>query len=88
MQRQLALILAASIVAICGWGQPRPAEAAPADDIGVLKVQGNVYMLVAADWNIAAQVGDDGILVVDTGTGAYAAKVAAALRKLSDKPVS
>ena len=53
----------------------------------MLKVQGNVYMLVGAGGNIAAQVSDDGILVVDTGAGAEASKVAAALRKLSDKPV-
>ena len=50
------------------------------DDIGVLKVQGNVYMLVTATGNIAAQEGDDGILVVNTGTEAFAPQVAAALK--------
>jgi glyoxylase-like metal-dependent hydrolase (beta-lactamase superfamily II) len=44
-------------------------------------------MLVTAAGNIAAQVGDDGILVVDTGTAALAPQVAAALKKLSDKPI-
>jgi cyclase len=58
------------------------------DEIGVLKVQGNVYLLVGAGGNIAAQVGSDGILVVDTGTEAMAQKTAAELRKLSPKPVS
>ncbi len=51
-------------------------------------MQGNVYMLVSGAGNIAAQVGDDGILVVNTGTEAMAPKMAAALRKLSDKPMS
>jgi cyclase len=87
MQRQLALTL--SVVAAAGvWGQPRQETAPPADEVGVLKVQGNVYMLVAAGRNIAAQVGDDGILLADTATEALAAKVSAALRKLSDRPVS
>ena len=53
----------------------------------MLKVQGNVYMLVGAGGNIAAQVSDDGILVVDTGLEAMAPNVADALAKLSDKPI-
>ena len=79
MQRQLALIAAAA--AVSAWSQP-------AGDVGVLKVQGNVYMLVAGGHNIAAQVGPDGILVVDTATEPEAPLVAAALKKLSDKPIS
>ena len=83
MQRKPALILIAALTAACGYCQPVP----PSDEIGILKVQGNVYMLVSASGNIAAQVGDDGILVVNTGTEAMAPKVAAALRTLSDKPI-
>jgi glyoxylase-like metal-dependent hydrolase (beta-lactamase superfamily II) len=59
-----------------------------AGGIGVLKVQGNLYMLVGAGANVAAQVGNDGILVVDPGTGAMAKETAAALRGLSPKPIS
>jgi glyoxylase-like metal-dependent hydrolase (beta-lactamase superfamily II) len=77
MQRKLALTV---VAAACAWGQP-------AADVGVVKVQGNVYMLVAGGRNIAAQIGDDGILVADTATEAAAPGVAAALKKLSDKPV-
>jgi len=83
MQREPALILLAVLAAACGYSQ----TSAPTDEIGILKVQGNVYMLAGANGNIAAQVGDDGILVVDTGTEAMAPKVAAALRTLSDKPI-
>jgi cyclase len=86
MQREFALTLTAAILAACAWAQP--VGAGPAAEIGVLKVQGNVYMVVAGDQNIAAQVGDDGVLVVDTASEALAPKVAAELRKLSDKPIS
>ena len=79
MQRKLALTLTAAFAA-CAWSQP-------AGEVGVLKVQGNVYMLVAGGRNIAAQVGDDGILLVDTATEALAPGVAAVLKKLSAKPV-
>jgi glyoxylase-like metal-dependent hydrolase (beta-lactamase superfamily II) len=85
MQRQPALILIAAFTAACAWCQTSASPAA--EDIGILKVQGNVYMLVGATGNIAAQVGDDGIVVVDTGTEAMAPKIAAALRTLSDKPI-
>jgi len=87
MQRQLALTLAVAAGAVWAWSQTAPAAAPASDDIGVLKVQGNVYVLVGAGGNIAAQIGDDGILLVDTGTGAAAPKVAAALKKLSGNPV-
>jgi cyclase len=80
MQRKLALTLAAALATVCGWGQA-------AGEAGVLKVQGNVYMVVAGGRNIAAQVGDDGILVVDTATDVSAPAVAAALKKLSEKPI-
>jgi cyclase len=83
MQRESALIVLAAFAAACGYCQP----STPADDIGVLKVQGNVYMLVTPAGNIAAQVGDDGILVVNTGTEAMAPQLYGALRKLAEKPI-
>src|SRR5207249_7487355 len=50
-------------------------------------VQGNVYLLVGAGGNIAVQIGDEGVLVVDTGLAQHADNVLAAIRKLSDKPI-
>ena len=62
--------------------------AAPAaSDVELLKVQGNVYLITGAGGNIAVQIGDQGVLVVDTGLEAMSAKVLAAIRKLSDKPI-
>jgi cyclase len=79
MQRNRTLIVIAALTAAAAYGQT--------SDIGILKVQGNVYMLVGPTGNIAAQVGDDGIVVVNTGTEAIAPRIAAALKTLSDKPV-
>ena len=56
-------------------------------EVHVLPVQRNVYMLHSAAGNVAAQVADDGVLLVDTGHGAAAPKVLAALRTITDKPV-
>ena len=56
-------------------------------EIHVLKAQGNVYMLLGAGANVAVQIADEGVLVVDTGTTAMSDKLLAGIRKLSDKPI-
>src|SRR2546428_13419709 len=57
-------------------------------EIHAWAVQGNVHLLIGAGGNIAVQVGENGALVVDTGTGKLADKVVAAIKKLvGDKPI-
>ncbi|HEX4596043.1 MAG TPA: MBL fold metallo-hydrolase, partial [Bryobacteraceae bacterium] len=77
-----------------GWTAPaqehisRAQNPIPNDgEVHVLPVQGNVYMLAGAGGNITVQIGDLGVIVVDTGTAAMADKVIAAIRKLSNKPI-
>jgi cyclase len=55
----------------------------------VTKVSGNIYMLEGAGGNIAASVGEDGIVIVDDEFAPLAEKIAAALKNLNitDKPV-
>jgi cyclase len=69
---------------------PRPRPAAPdsaSGDIKTFHVQGNVYMLVGAGANVAVQIGDEGVVVVDPGNGASRDKVLAAIRQLSTKTI-
>ena len=63
----------------------QPGSSAPA--VGILHVQRNVHMLVVNGMNIAVQVGDDGVLLVDAATAAVAPQVIAAIRTLSTKPI-
>ncbi|HKN83801.1 MAG TPA: MBL fold metallo-hydrolase [Pyrinomonadaceae bacterium] len=56
-------------------------------EIKVTKVAGTVYMLQGAGGNIAASIGEDGIVVVDDQFAPLAAKIEAALRGVTDKPV-
>ena len=49
----------------------------------MLPVQGNVYMLVADGVNLAASVGPDGVLLVNSGAAAMTDKVQAALAQLA-----
>ena len=57
------------------------------DTIQVTHVQGKVYMLSGAGANITAQIGDEGVLLIDTGATGLSDKVMAALRQLTDKPI-
>src|SRR4029453_4508467 len=73
-------------VAFSLWSGPAAAQQNQGD-IQPFHVQGNLHMLVGAGANIAVQVGDDGVLVVDTGIAATSEKVIAALRRLSVGPI-
>lgn len=65
-------------------------------EVQIYKLVSNLYMLQFVSvsggrgmfgGNVVASVGDDGIVLVDTGYAAMAPKLAAALKALSDKPV-
>jgi len=57
--------------------------------IKVTKISGNIYMLEGQGGNIAASVGEDGIVIVDDEFAPLAEKIQAALKNLgvTDKPV-
>lgn len=63
--------------------------AASAQDRGVevLPVQGSVYMLASESGNIAVSIGDEGVLIVDTGLAAISNTLIAAVQRLSNKPI-
>lgn len=55
---------------------------ASAQDIRVLPVRGNVYMLAGDGANITVSVGGDGALLVDTGSGKNSDRVVATVQQL------
>jgi len=59
-----------------------PQRLAPGE-VKAVHVQGNVHMIVGAGANIVVQVGEDGVLVVDTGAAGATDKVLAAIRELA-----
>jgi len=56
-------------------------------ELHLLPVQGNVSMLVGDGANIAVQVGEQGILLADTGFAQLSDKLIATVSKLSNKPI-
>jgi cyclase len=55
--------------------------------IEISKVAGNVYLLTGEGGNIAADIGDGGIVLVDDQYAPLAAKIQAALKEITDKPI-
>jgi len=84
------------IAAMAGMALFHGAAAVAAQDqdfskvqIKATKVSGNIYMLEGAGGNIAASIGEDGIVIVDDQYAPLAEKIQAALKNLgiTDKPV-
>jgi cyclase len=75
------------ILALTLFGSQTLPPSATGVEIQTIHVQGNVYMLAGAGANVTVQVGNEGLLVVDTQSEQLAPKIVAAIRKLSDKPI-
>jgi cyclase len=88
----LALTVAAcSVVVAAQQQQLRTAKQMPFPrnpdwsklEVETLPVQGKVHLLAGAGGNIAVQIGDGGVLLVDSGYEQMSSKVTAAIRKLA-----
>src|SRR5262245_2502698 len=95
MQRQISWWWSLAIISVIGAlsTMDETAVAQQGDfskvEIKVTKVSGNIYMLVGAGGNIAASVGEDGIIIVDDQFAPLSEKIQSALKNLriTDKPV-
>jgi glyoxylase-like metal-dependent hydrolase (beta-lactamase superfamily II) len=83
--RALVPVAIATILGSVAAAQQNPAAS---EALEVLKVQGNVYVVVGAGGNVVVQVGEEGVLVVDTGLEPSAGKVLETIKKLAgEKPI-
>ena len=82
---------AAVVAALAAWiaasAAVPAAQRADPNELRVLPVRGNIYMIAGAGANITAQIGPDGVLLVDSGSAAKSEQVIAAIRKLTDRPI-
>ena len=79
--------VSAGLLLLSGLAALAAAQPAANAELDVLPVQGNIYMIAGAGGNITVQVGEMGVLVVDTGLASMSDQVIAAIRKLSNKPL-
>jgi glyoxylase-like metal-dependent hydrolase (beta-lactamase superfamily II) len=69
--------------------EKRIADQGPRDgEVHVMPVQGNVYMLIADGTNIAASVGADGVVLVNSGSAKMSDKILAAVKQLATTTVT
>ena len=65
-----------------------PALSGPAPgEVEVAHVRGDIHLITGAGGNITVQAGEEGVLLVDTGTAAMSEKVWAAVQSISKKPL-
>jgi len=65
-----------------------PPREAPPQGIRSMHVKGKVWAIFGAGGNVTVQIGDEGVLVVDTGTSEMAESVREEIRRLAgDKPI-
>ncbi len=84
------IFVALSIFAAAMSLVPAPAQQVRASEtsaVQLLHVQGRVHMLVGAGSNITVQLGDNAVVLVDTGLPQMSPQVLAAIRSLSQKPI-
>jgi cyclase len=86
----LALLTVLIFVTGSILGGPVRAAQEPASGnskVQIYHVQGNVYMLIEPTNNITVEIGDQYIIVVDTGVEALADDVISAIKSLSNLPI-
>ncbi|MGH8176100.1 MAG: MBL fold metallo-hydrolase [Steroidobacter sp.] len=82
-----AIRLSLISAAFCSGAAPAQQQDLSKVEIKATKVAGSVYMLEGAGGNIAASVGEDGVVIVDDQFAPLADKIRAALRGLTDQPL-
>jgi glyoxylase-like metal-dependent hydrolase (beta-lactamase superfamily II) len=87
VESRLAIILGGALL-VCSGLRAQDKDFSKVE-IKVTQVSGNIYMLEGDGGNIAASVGEDGIVIVDDQFAPLADKIQAALKnlKITDKPV-
>jgi cyclase len=84
--RQLAFLV--PVVAVAGVATAQTRGGTAPSELGLLPVQGNVYMLNGGDLgNIAVQIGDDGVLLVNALREGLADKIAAEIKTITPHPI-
>ncbi len=83
-----AIGLAAGIVlASAALYAPAQARDFSKVEIKTVKLTESIYVLFGAGGNIGVSIGDDGVFLIDDQYAPLSAKILAAVRKLSDKPI-
>jgi glyoxylase-like metal-dependent hydrolase (beta-lactamase superfamily II) len=70
-----------------GWAQRAAAQQPAGDGLEVVQIRPNFYVIGGAGGNVLAQIGPEGVIVVDSGSTDAAEGVLAALRRITTLPI-
>ena len=82
-----AAIVAGIALAVSGRAVAQQGQNFDNVQMDIVPVRGGVYMIVGAGGNTTIQVGEQGIMVVDTQFAPLSEKLLAAIRSVSDAPI-
>ena len=77
----------AAVISVPAPAYTQQGQSSPETSIQLLHVQGRVHMLVGAGANITIQLGDNAVVLVDSGLAQMSPQALAAIRSLSQKPI-
>ena len=86
-RRPRCLLVAVFCVAVGGEAVLARASQQSSDDLDVVPVRPDFYMIAGAGGNVAVQIGPAGVILVDTGSAPMADAVLAAIRRLTNRPI-
>jgi cyclase len=70
-----------------GIGRVVGQQPSASSDLEVIQIRPEFYVIAGDGSNVAVQLGTDGVVIVDTGTGKRAKQIIAEVRKLSTRPI-
>jgi len=83
-------LIALALVLVAGPWVHTPGAQQSATGSGALEtieIRPNLYVIFGAGSNVTAQVGEDGVILVDSGSAATAEQVVAAVEAITDSPI-
>lgn len=80
-------VLAIAAFLLSGWEHPTSARQQASDDLDLVQIRPNFYVIAGAGGNIVVQLGPQGAILVDSGRGDMSDKVLAAIKRLTPLPI-
>ena len=88
MRSALPCVIALVFVLAGGqWAHGLLAQQRPADTLETIQIRPNVYVIFGAGSNVAVHLGEDGVILVDSGSAAMADKLLDAVKVITSQPI-
>jgi glyoxylase-like metal-dependent hydrolase (beta-lactamase superfamily II) len=80
-------VFAVAAVLVVGWDERASARQQSEDELDVVQLRPNFYVIGGAGGNIVVQIGPEGVVLVDSGSKEMADRVLAAIHRITPLPI-